>query len=125
MSLSHTYAAVITNAESMKLGKPFADKLVQYMKAKGHLSLLPQIVRLIARMPKKGTAVVAVAKKGDAEKYKNGISAALNALDISGTHRTVEDPRIVGGYMVRTGSGVVDRSFRSALVSLYRSIARS
>lgn len=125
MSLAHTYAAVVQTAESQKLGKPFADKLLEYMKAKGHLSLLPQVMRLLARMPKKGGAVVAVAKKGDADKYKNEIASALKALNVSGSHHTVEDARIVGGYMVRSRSGVVDKTFRSALVSLYRSIARS
>ena len=34
MSLSHAYAAVIREAEDNNLGKPFAEKILRYMKAK-------------------------------------------------------------------------------------------
>lgn len=123
MSLSHAYAAVIREAEENNLGKPFAEKLLRYMKAKGHLSLLSQIVKVSARASKKGIATVTVAKRHDVEKHKTAISAALKSLSVD-DHLVTEDERMVGGYMVRAKGKIIDNSFRSALVSLYRSIAR-
>lgn len=123
MSLSHAYAAVIREAEENNLGKPFAEKLLRYMKAKGHLSLLSQIVKLSARASKKGIATVTVAKKHDVEKHKTAINAALKSLSAD-EHLVTEDERMVGGYVVRAHGKIIDNSFRSALVSLYRSIAR-
>ncbi|MBX9765049.1 F0F1 ATP synthase subunit delta [Patescibacteria group bacterium] len=121
MSLSHAYAAIIQDAEEKGLGKPFAEKLIRYMKAKGHLSLLSQVVRISGRVSKKGDATVLVSKKADADKYKSGINSALKALSVQDS-KIVEDERIVGGYVVRAKGKIVDNSFRSALVSLYRSI---
>ncbi|MBY0539090.1 F0F1 ATP synthase subunit delta [Patescibacteria group bacterium] len=124
MSFSHAYAAVIREAEENNLGKPFAEKLLKYMKAKGHLSLLSQVLRLTARASKKGITTVTVAKKNDTDKYKAGISAALKSLSADTHHVVIEDERMVGGYTVRAKGKLIDNSFRSALVSLYRSIAR-
>ena len=123
MSLSHAYAAVIREAESANLGKPFAEKLLRYMKAKGHLSLLSQVLKLSSRASKKGMTTVTVAKNNDTDKYKSEIQSALKALSADGYH-VVEDERMVGGYTVRAKGKIIDNSFRSALVSLYRSIAR-
>jgi F0F1-type ATP synthase delta subunit len=125
MSLAHTYAAVLKDAEGKKLGKPFAEKILSYMKAKGHLSLLPHILRIAERSGAKDGAVVHIAKHADVAKYKHEIADALKVLAYSGDHDTVEDSRIVGGYTVRAKGKVIDNSFRSALVSLYRSIVRS
>jgi F0F1-type ATP synthase delta subunit len=124
MSLSHAYAAVIREAEENNLSKPFVEKLLKYMKAKGHLSLLSQVVKLSSRTSKKGRATVTVAKKHDAEKYKSSITAALKSLSADGHHVVVEDEQMVGGFTVRAKGKLIDNSFRSALVSLYRSIAR-
>jgi F0F1-type ATP synthase delta subunit len=125
MSLVHAYAKVLEDAEAHGLGKPFAEKMLSYMKAKGHLSLLPSVIKVASRLGAKKAAVAVYAKKEDAAKYKNETASAFKNLEYAGTHETVIDPNIVGGFTVRANGKIVDKSFRSALVSLYRSIVRS
>lgn len=124
MSLAHAYASVIQEAEQKGEGAAFVKNLLALMKSRGHLSLLAQIFRIIEREPENTKApVVVLAKEEDAKKYSKMIRddlATLNARD----HRTVLNPRSVGGYSVRAGSKIIDKSFRSALVSLYQRAIR-
>jgi len=117
MSLAHTYARVLAEAGTEK---GFLDKLFSYMKIKGHLSLLPQILRLVHRMPEKDTVVVTVRDQDDAKKFKKEIDMSLTELVVKGSRRVIEDKRLVGGYSIRAGGKIVDKSYRSALVALYQ-----
>jgi F0F1-type ATP synthase delta subunit len=102
-------------------GDSFVKKLLQYMKAKGHLSLLHDVVRKLERERKQPRAVVSVSKKSDAKKFEQMIKDSLNTLGVDMRDAsTMEDVKLVGGYQVRAGATSIDRSFRTALVSLYR-----
>lgn len=125
MSLAHAYAKVLHDAEAEGLGKTFAEKMVSYMKNKGHLSLLPSVLKISSRLGAQESAVLVCAKKDDVTKYKNEIAAAFKTLGHSGHHETIIDHNIVGGFTARANGKVVDSSFRSSLVTLYRSIIRS
>lgn len=124
MSLAHAYAATIR--DSGKPPKAFADQLIAFMRARGHLSLLPEIVRILEREPAvEGVPVVTVATKASLETLSREIKDALAALDKKGEEvREVIDPRAVGGYSVRAGSKIIDASYRAALVSLYQNTIR-
>ncbi len=124
MSLANTYAKVIQDAEGKPNVKAFGDSLLAYMKAKGHMALLPQILSILSRAPERDTAIVKVRDAEDAKKYKKEIDATLSELGVKGAHRTVEEPRLVGGYSVQAGGKLVDKSFRSALVTLYQQSVR-
>lgn len=124
MSLANTYAKVIQEAEGKPNAKAFGDSLLAYMKAKGHVALLPQILSILSRAPESDVAIVKVRDAEDAKKYKKEIDATLSELGAQGSHRTVLEPRLVGGYSVRAGGKLVDKSFRSALVTLYQSVIR-
>ena len=124
MSLADTYAKVIQEAEGKSNLKTFGDSLIAYMKAKGHTAIIPQIVRILSRAPERGTAIVKVRDAGDAKKYKKEIDATLSELGATGKHSIIEEPRLVGGYSVRAGGKLVDKSFRSALVTLYQQSVR-
>lgn len=119
MNLAQSYAQVILDAQAKPNAKAFGDSLVAYMKSKGHTALIPQVLRMIERAPKKDSAIVIVKNDSDAKKYKKDIEASLSALGVTGAHQTVEDPRVVGGYSVRAKGKMIDKSFRTALVSLY------
>lgn len=118
--LANTYAKVIQDAEGKPNAKAFGDSLVAFMKAKGHMALLPQIVRILSRAPERDMAVVTVRDESEAKKYKKEIDATLSELSVTGSHRVVIDSRLVGGYSVRAGGKSIDKSFRSALVTLYQ-----
>jgi F0F1-type ATP synthase delta subunit len=115
MSLAANYAALLSGGADMK-------KTLAYMKSRGHLSLLPQIVRILERRSAEGgSVVVTVAKESDAKKFSSKIAEALKTLGADmKTARTVVDERAVGGYAVRTPSALVDRSFRTALITIYK-----
>ncbi len=119
MSLASHYATILSGGSSIQ-------KTLAYMKRYGHLSLLPQIVKILERTPVDSDAsVVTFAKESDAKKFAPAIAEAFKAIgtDAKGS-RTVIDPRLVGGYRVHSASKIVDRSFRTALVTIYHNAVR-
>ena len=124
MSLATTYAKVIQDSEGKPNAKAFGDSLIAFMKTKGHMALLPQIVKILERAPEKEVALVTVRDEADAKKYKKEIESALSDLGAQGSNRVVIDKRLVGGYTVRAGGKLVDKSYRSALVNIYQDTIR-
>lgn len=103
MSLAQNYAALLKEGND-------PEKTLAYMKAKGHQSILPQVVRILERQEDDG-GVVLVAKKEDAEAVKDKFPDA----------RIIVDTRIVGGYFARTKDAkVIDATYRKALVTIYK-----
>jgi len=115
MSLASNYAKLISDGADI-------EKTLVYMKSRGHLSLLPQILRIASRASvSKNTPTILLAKESDAKKYAEDIKKALSILGANTREtNTVLDARAVGGYAVRTPSATIDRTFRTALVSLYK-----
>lgn len=125
MNLAHAYARLIQEADDAGAKPEFAGKIVTYMKSKGHLSLLPRVLRIAERMPKTNEAVVTVKNDADYKRYEKDIKTALSGIGHKGALRVAHDAKIVGGYSVRAGGKITDRSFRSALVSIYQNTVRS
>ena len=110
MSLANAYAKVLRDVPEKDV-PAYLPRVLAFRKERGHLSLLSQVVRILEREPSDaGEAVAVIANESDAKKYAQEIGGA----------RVVIDPRIVGGYTLRANSRLVDRSFRSALISIYR-----
>ena len=124
MGLANAYAAVIREAEEGKDTSDFSKKLIAFMKNRGHLSLLPQVLRILAREKADlHTPVITVAKESDAKKFAKPIREILSQLGVQEVESTViVDSRAVGGYAVRANSRLVDKTFRSALISLYQNV---
>jgi len=97
MTLASNYASVMKDLD--------VKKVVSYMKQRGHLSVLPQVLNILER-EKDDQEVVTVAKEKDAKPFKGA--------------RVVVDPNVVGGYMHRNGSKIVDATYRKALVTIYK-----
>lgn len=89
MSLAHHYATVLKELE--------LKDVLAYMKKRGHLSLLPQVVNILEREKTRPESVTITAK---------------------------DDPRIVGGTVTLKGFTLIDQSYRRALVDLYHRITR-
>lgn len=123
MSLAHTYAAVFR--EYARLGREDApDILLAYMQKKGHLSLAPQVLRILEReATHQAHTTVLLAREGDAAHHRAEMQDALRRLEVSDTDRKVViDDRLVGGFTVRTPSKMVDASIRSALINIYQNV---
>jgi len=124
MALADTYARVIRDTKREDRSADFLASLLGFMKAKGHMSLLPSVVRILEREPERADVSVTVAREKDAKRFARSIEDSLKLLGTEEEPAVSIDPRIVGGYAVRAGSRVLDRSFRSALVTLYRRATR-
>ena len=117
MNFAKAYAQIIREKEGEA---PFLKKLLDFMRAKGHLSLVPEIVRILEREPDtKNVTKVVLARESDKKKFSHAIKEAVSEIG-SGETEEVTDPKIVGGYIVRGGGKVLDRSFRKALVDIYQ-----
>lgn len=113
MSLAHAYAKVIQDSET---AIP-VDRVLAYMKARGHLSLLTRIVKILERTPDTDRAVLIVANKRDAEKHMREV---VNVGGDPKNTKVVVDPQIVGNYIVRKKEKLIDASYRKQLVELYQ-----
>jgi len=95
------------------------------MKARGHISLLREVVRVLEREPREPKARITLARESDASKLKGPLADHLSRLGIGAGESVVSiDPDMVGGYRIKAGNTLVDRSFRSALVSIYQHTTR-
>lgn len=122
-SLINRYAALITNALKGGASKDFATKLIAYMKAHGHVSLLPAILRRVERTARSAdSAVVTLAHASDAKTLAPKIAGALSTLGVEGDYALSVDENIVGGYSVVARHKVIDQTYRKALVDLYQRI---
>jgi len=125
MSLVHAYAKVIQEAELQNNTAVFFGKLISFMKARGHISLLREVVRVLEREPREPKARITLARESDASKLKGPLADHLSRLGIGAGESVVSiDPDMVGGYRIKAGNTLVDRSFRSALVSIYQHTTR-
>jgi F0F1-type ATP synthase delta subunit len=119
MALADTYAKVIRE-KGKDVSAQYVESLIAFMKSKGHLSLLPSVVRILEREPETHRASIVVARAEDAKKFARSIADSLKLLGTEVMPAASVDARIVGGHIVRAGSQIVDKSFRNALVEMYR-----
>jgi F0F1-type ATP synthase delta subunit len=124
MSLATAYARVIQDRDTDHEAGHFVQKLLSLMRARGHLSLLSEIVRILERERVDSGAVVTVAHDASLKDFSREIKAALLELGEDKKHQTLVDPRAVGGYSVRANSKIIDNTYRTALVELYQSTIR-
>lgn len=115
MSLASYYAHLLHSNGTAS----YAGKVVTYMKKKGHVSLLPQVARILARLPHKEEGTLTVARKGDVKKFQSRVEQVGGKSD---GVRVVVDPSIVGGYIAQKGATLLDASYRRALVAIYQNV---
>ncbi|KKS84740.1 MAG: hypothetical protein UV60_C0015G0008 [Parcubacteria group bacterium GW2011_GWA2_43_11] len=97
------------------------------LEKKGHLALLPAIVReldkLFAQRNSGAEIVIRVAKLTDAETLRERIEADI--LTLNATHlekRILVDETLIGGYEVRAYGQRIDRTYKRSLLTLYTNL---
>lgn len=110
-------------AESIGRGTD-EDKLVQglvrHLKEEGRMKLLPSILAELKRVDARSRALApSLEVASDAEAAAAKSAAALAGIDASSV--TV-NPSLIKGWRARSGSSLVDRSAKQALVDLYQKI---
>ena len=125
MKLEEAYARATKSAiEHGTTTKVAFDNLLSILKNRGHMTLLPRIknhlIHLEEERIQRETPKIKVARQSDTKKFKNEIAAACKELDIIDPVH-VEDGTLVGGYVVEGNDMVVDASYKTTLLKLYRS----
>ena len=104
------------------------DGLQKTMRAKGHMRLYGPVLRGALRIleTKKDTlgSIIVVANDADIEKYAETIKQILTSIEADADFSTVIDPTIVGGVIVKNNNTIVDRSYKTTLLNLYRSATK-
>lgn len=99
--------------------------LQNFMNARGHESLYPAVLRGVVRILESsdvGEATVTVASTADYKKHKVAIEAVLKEFQSEEEPKVILDDTIVGGYIAESSHQRLDASFKSQLVTLYRSL---
>jgi len=99
--------------------------LRETLNRRGHTALYPKILRALLteseKMTKRTHGVVTVAKESDKELWKDAITHALTLLKTS-EHTTRIDPTITGGFIAETRDTLIDKSYKTKLLTLYRTL---
>ena len=92
----------------------------------GDTKLWPETLHLIMNDVEshedKSFVVVKVVKNSDAEKFKSEIKTFMNTNAESKEFVVVEDDTLVGGYSIQTDHLIVDSTYKTKLINLYRAV---
>jgi F0F1-type ATP synthase delta subunit len=104
-------------------GANVVGDVVAFLKKKGATALLPRVISNLSRMMEKETAgeVVVVA---NAEAKKEALAAAESLGIDAKSAKVTTDDSLIGGYIVSKKGTQIDASYKSALLSVYRSVVR-
>jgi F0F1-type ATP synthase delta subunit len=123
----YTQAVVSLIEDGREVGTVLQN-LSKTLKARGHARLYPAILRDVERLLTtrrlRNEVVVTVGRADDAVRYTTDIEHDLAGAGLSTQYHIEVDPRIIGGFRVRSGSVVLDRTFKERLIALYRSIIK-
>ena len=96
------------------------DGLVKHLKEEGRMKLLPGIVRELKRLQTEASKLapsLEIATEADrAASMQAAKDAGIETVDVT------VNPSLIKGWRARSGSVLVDRSAKQALVDLYQKI---
>ena len=127
MNIADQYAETLIAAADKKNETEFNvffDNFVGLLKEKKHYSLLPTIMRSVERLSREegetGKTMMVVREAALAGEYQDIIE---QNKDVFGTdYDVVEDKNIVGGYMIKNRTNIIDGSYRTGLMKLYKKL---
>ncbi len=102
--------------------------LIETLRSRGHLRLVPGILRLLEadRASEREETLLTLARTGDRERLAKDIAKAATELGVSAEVAAVRtDETLVGGFTLSSGNRLLDRSYKRALVDLYRTLTAS
>lgn len=102
-------------------------KLKQTLEVKGHQKLYRSILLGLLKKSERAVyanvATVTTAREKDIGSLKEQIEKSLKSLNTTEFESRV-DQSLVGGYVVEHDNKLIDNSYKSRLVALYRSLIR-
>ena len=124
---NHYITATIELLHSGKEPAAVLGGLKKTLEARGHQALYPSILRGVERLlhaKNSQSAILAVAREKDVDTFKAAITAASKELDVADAPEVVVDDTLIGGFVLQTGTTRLDQSYKTKLVSLYRSLIK-
>jgi F0F1-type ATP synthase delta subunit len=116
--MEKTYAKALASkpeADSKKL----VDTLVAHLRETGRLKLLPRILRELKRLDARATTLSETLEvASESEKA----AATKEAKEMGITAEPTINTDLVSGWRAQTGSRIIDRSGKRALLDLYKRI---
>ena len=129
MSKAKLYAQTLQHAFEDKTPAEldvFFEKFIGLLKQKKEHKLLPAITReyntLIKRSSKGSGTTLIVRDAQDGEKYKVEL-AGTEGFD-AGEVTVLEDKTIVGGFIAKNSTTMLDRSYKKGLVQMYKRLVK-
>ena len=119
-SLAKTILALSTKEGSNDV---VSDTLA-YLKKHGALALLPRVVSSLSRMVEKEKSASEV-RIANTNAKKDALAAAETLGIDTARAKVVVDDTLIGGFTVAKKGMQIDTSYKSALLSVYRSVVRS
>tara|TARA_B100000678_G_C17907565_1_gene381954 strand:- start:22 stop:438 length:417 start_codon:yes stop_codon:yes gene_type:complete len=103
----------------------FFNLFIQYLQEKKREKLLPAIYReinqLLEQKESSNETTLVVASDADIDQIKNDIKSYESEFDLE--NMSIEtDKHIVGGYTLKNARTMIDASYRTALLDLYKKI---
>ncbi len=112
----------------MTSAKRLAETIVSYLRARGELSLLPEVVKSLegaARAARAGTRVtVTSAYKLSAPELKDLETYVMRTMGGTYPIENVVDPSLVAGFTLQMGDTFIDASTRGRLEALSSELAK-
>lgn len=120
-ALSHALASTTSDAEA----EACIDELIGILRRDGKLKALPAIVRELERMHARSRAQQATLTVAN-EQATETARAELGAYMSKDVHAHVEvDDTLIGGWRYADKDTLIDASYKTALLTLYRNVTAS
>ena len=121
-------AAVLELLESGHDPEAVIAGLKASLEKHSHEKLLPAILQSVKRVLDSSSStnepVVVVASEGEYKKQKTAIAKTFESLGTNEEPQVEIDSTLIGGYLSVYKNRIIDKSYKSKLVSLYRNISR-
>lgn len=124
----HYITAVLKQLASGMSAEDTIEGLKKTLNRRGHDRLLPVILRGVVRVLESDNTDVVIAKvasESAVKTYAKTIKASLEQLNASSEPKIEIDKTLIGGYIAEANYKRLDASYKSKLVTLYRSLTNS
>lgn len=126
----HYVQAVLESLAEKDSAKDFdavLKDLKRVLAAHGHANLLTAILRGVARaLPTESNHRPVVTLATDSKAHLKQHAVAIKALEIEGSDDPIikKDSTVIGGFKIKAADTVVDATYKTKLVNLYRQLAK-
>ena len=126
MSKAKIYAQTLMHAQSEKSESEmevFFNNFINALKAKHEEKLLPAIIKELESLQEravKGSGTTLIVRDAqDAEKYTAELKKHSELFNTDSLN-VIEDKKIVGGFIAKNTTTMLDKSYKKGLVEMYK-----